>query len=121
MIKCYCKHKKIPGHENYIVSECGHVYSLKTTGVKIMSKTPDKDGYFKTKMNGINVKNHRIVASAFLGSIKNKVVMHLDNNPQNNHVSNLKIGTQLENVRQMIRDGRNAGGKNWKKSMSQKN
>lgn len=114
MFKCYCKHKKVPKNENYLVSECGHVYSLKTTGVKIMSKTPDKDGYLKTKMNGKNLKNHRLVASAFLGDILGKVVMHIDNNRQNNNVKNLKIGTQQENIAQMVFEGRHIGGENWR-------
>lgn len=37
------------------------------------------------------------------------VVMHLDNNPKNNRVSNLKWGTYKENTRQMMREGRNKG------------
>ena len=37
------------------------------------------------------------------------VVMHLDNNPLNNRVSNLKWGTYKENTQQMMREGRNKG------------
>lgn len=35
--------------------------------------------------------------------------MHLDNNPLNNLVSNLKWGTYKENTQQMMREGRNKG------------
>ena len=34
------------------------------------------------------------------------VVMHKDNDPLNNHVSNLKWGTQSENIQQAFNDGR---------------
>ena len=52
---------------------------------------------------------HRLVAETFLENDdpENKtVVMHLDNDTMNNHVSNLKWGTQSENLQQAVRDGR---------------
>lgn len=36
---------------------------------------------------------------------------HLDNNPLNNSFSNLKWGTQAENMQQMARDGRSTKGR----------
>lgn len=35
----------------------------------------------------------------------NDIVMHLDNNPENNHYKNLKWGTQSQNILQAYRDG----------------
>lgn len=47
-----------------------------------------------------NKKVHHLVAEAFLGPrpSKSSVVMHLDDNPLNNRVDNLKWGTQKENL-----------------------
>lgn len=54
---------------------------------------------------------HRLIASAFLWfdlntKMKDAVIMHLDNNPLNNRVENLKIWTQSENTRQCITENR---------------
>jgi HNH endonuclease len=45
---------------------------------------------------------HRLVAWAFLGldlADTKQIVMHLDNNPRNNRVTNLRIGTWSENMK----------------------
>lgn len=45
-----------------------------------------------------NVKIHRLVAEAYISNPNNlPIVMHLDDNPLNNTVSNLKWGTYKEN------------------------
>ena len=46
---------------------------------------------------------HRLVAYAWLKKPKpyQKVVMHSDDNPENNHYSNLKWGTQKQNMNDM--------------------
>ena len=54
---------------------------------------------------------HRLIASAFLWfdlntNMKEAVIMHLDNNPSNNNIENLKIWTQSENTRQCIKERR---------------
>lgn len=66
--------------------------------------------------NDINTKKSRIrrlnrlVAILYIPNPHNlPVVMHLDNNPLNNRVSNLKWGTYKENTQQMMREGRNKG------------
>lgn len=49
---------------------------------------------------------HRLVAMAFIPNPNNyPLIMHLDNNPSNNHVSNLQWGTHAENTQQAVRDG----------------
>ena len=49
---------------------------------------------------------HRAVAEAFIPNPNNyPVVMHLDDNPLNCNVSNLKWGTYLDNNRQAIDEG----------------
>lgn len=45
-----------------------------------------------------NIKIHRLVAEAYIPNPNNlPIVMHLDDNPLNNTVSNLKWGTHKEN------------------------
>lgn len=62
-----------------------------------------------------NMKNRsisRLVAKAYVPNPENKpYVLHLDNNPLNNPFSNLKWGTQAENMQQMARDGRSTKGR----------
>lgn len=55
----------------------------------------------------MNLFVHRLVAECFLPNPENKpFVLHNDNNPNNNHVSNLRWGTQSENIAQAYRDNR---------------
>lgn len=50
---------------------------------------------------------HRLVATVFLSNPLNlPIVKHLDNNPQNNHISNLEWATQSNNVQQAYDEGR---------------
>lgn len=56
-----------------------------------------------------NESVHRLVAETFIENPDpehNNVVMHKDNDYLNNHVSNLKWGTQSENIRQAFDEGR---------------
>lgn len=55
---------------------------------------------------------HQLVLEAFVGPrpSPNHVVMHLDDNGLNNHVSNLKWGTNQENSDDMVRKGRSMRG-----------
>lgn len=68
---------------------------------KIIKGTPNNVGRRQVMIHKKRYQFHRIVASTFLvndePSVK-KVVMHIDSNPKNNNVSNLKWGTQSENL-----------------------
>ena len=104
----------IPDYEGlYEVSNQGRVRACPKTDArgnqrksKILSPFSQVRGYQrielwhegKPKKFGV----HQLVAMAFLGhqpSGMKWVVDHKDNNPQNNHVSNLVVATQGENVR----------------------
>ena len=55
--------------------------------------------------------SHCLVAKAFIPNINNKpFVNHIDNNRQNNIVSNLEWVTQQENINYCIKQGRNTKG-----------
>jgi hypothetical protein len=50
---------------------------------------------------------HRLVAENYLSNPNNyPVVMHMDDDPSNNHVSNLQWGTQKMNSKDMVAKGR---------------
>lgn len=56
---------------------------------------------FTNRVRGINNKKvHQLVCESFHGPkpFENAVVMHIDDNPLNNHKDNLKWGTQKENL-----------------------
>lgn len=74
-------------------------------------KTFFHKGYERTKLRNNkvskNVKIHRLVAEAYIPNPNNlPVVMHLDDNPLNNSLENLKWGTQKDNVYDAINKGR---------------
>lgn len=58
------------------------------------------DGRFIAIVDGKTYKVHRLVAEAFHGPppFDGAVVMHLDENAANNRASNLRWGTQKENL-----------------------
>ena len=66
----------------------------------------DVDNYSKVSIGGQCYKIHNIIASVFMEydlAEKNRYVTHIDKNPRNNHVNNLKIETmgskrKLENL-----------------------
>ena len=49
---------------------------------------------------------HKLVCCHFLDNKNDyQVIMHLDNNKENNHISNLKFGTYQENIKSAYDDG----------------
>lgn len=99
--------KDIPGYEGvYVVSNTGQVKSLARTRLskkggicpvpeRILTQKTDKDGYKDVALTR-NARTHyfrvhRLVAMAFIPNPHNyPVINHKDENPANNHVSNLE-------------------------------
>lgn len=61
--------------------------------------TKDKDGYYKVCINLKRYYVHRLIAEAFIINSENKpVIDHIDRNPSNNDVANLRWVTVRENA-----------------------
>ena len=105
--------KEIPGYNgNYKINESGVV--INKNG-HVMRTAVSNSGYLRTALEipntnpvrRINKSIHRLVAETFIPNPDNlPVVLHKDNDPLNNQVSNLKWGTQSENIRQAFDEGR---------------
>lgn len=82
MAKYHLYIRAIPGYLGYYATVDGDI--LKKRGNSLFKLTPTKvhNGYYTVK------------------------IIHKDNNPENNRVGNLKWGTQSQNMKQMVNEGR---------------
>ena len=87
--------RQIPDYPNYLISEYGHVYSLKRKG-QYLNPSKNKQGYHHvTLYNEDGQKNfliHRLVAEVFLGNLTDEQheVDHRNGDITNNHFTNLR-------------------------------
>ncbi len=119
--------KTIPGYEGlYEVSSFGHVKSLEFYRSKRGSLKPSVDmfGYERVVLykqaEPKTFQVHRLVGVAFLGVKENDKIDHMDGNPGNNSLLNLRVATQAENTRnsRKHRDGSSQyKGVSWDKQM----
>ena len=93
----------IPGYEGkYLVSTYGRVISLKRNGIaRDILVVPHWGRYFRVSLRNkerIRYSLHRLVAMTFIPNPNNlPQVDHIDGNRYNNHVSNLRWVTAMEN------------------------
>lgn len=90
--------KTYPLHRGYKISTHGRVRG--PFGLVRTSFPSALYPVFGLKCNGKHITQsvHRAMALTFLKCPAGKVVRHLDGNPYNNLLSNLKVGTQKENI-----------------------
>jgi hypothetical protein len=89
--------KDIPGFEGYQASNLGRIKDLCTNKITIGTKT--NKGYLNKSIKGKMYQVHRLILFAFKGLPQdNKVCDHIDRNPLNNNIENLRWVTQQENT-----------------------
>jgi len=127
--------KLIPGYSDYDVSSLGNIRSKERTKVfkngrtmnfenkmKMLRKHP-VNGFFMTDLIDDNGKRktvypHKAVALAFISNPipkKQKIVMHIDGNVQNNALLNLKWSTHSESIRKGFELGKRDNSDLWMK------
>ena len=90
----------IKNYEKYSISNHGNIKNNKTNRILKPSTNPQGYKLINLCKNGKveNSRVHRLVAKAFLENPDNKQkVDHIDNNPANNNVKNLRWCSQKEN------------------------
>ena len=100
---------KVKGHDGYMVSNYGDVISYKNTSSSQLSDKPIllkqsvvtthcNKKYNRVIIQGKQYYVHRLVGMHFLENVDNKPqINHIDNNSQNNVVTNLEWVTNSEN------------------------
>jgi hypothetical protein len=109
---------EIKDHSDYSVSDRGRIKSFKWSKEKILKTPINKQGYPVVTLDGKLHKVHRLVAKAFLKSIKGKnEVNHIDGVKTNNNLKNLEYCTRGENLEHCYKVGlRSSKGELNKKS-----
>jgi len=111
--------KPVKGHDGYLISDKGEVYScwvnkgrhglVKENTFKKIGGSKSKSGHILFRFGRKEKAQylHRLVYENFVGDIpEGKVIRHLNDDPSDNRLSNLEIGTQKDNVQDAIRNGK---------------
>ena len=90
----------IDGYDNYQVSTFGRVKNSKYK--RIIKARLDTNEYYIVDLHKNNKRQtmrvHRLVSITFINNLSNKLcVDHIDRNPKNNNISNLRWATNSEN------------------------
>ena len=117
--KMWCN---IKGHDGYMVSNYGEVISYRKRNSKELYDVPKvlKQSTITThcgkKYNRVNINTkqyfiHRLVGIHFIDNPNNKPqINHIDNNSQNNVITNLEWATNSENqIHRFKQEGRYSG------------
>lgn len=99
----------IPGFDDYMINKKGDVYYKGGFGVRkkrpsgYISVTLAKNGYYIVHLNKKIYYVHRLLAETFIENPENKKeVDHIDGNPRNNNLDNLRWATHKENLNNSV-------------------
>lgn len=88
---------------NYYINNGGVIWNSKT---KKISQPSLRNGYERVNLLSSKLSVHRLVYEAFVGEIPDGCVIdHIDGNRSNNNISNLRLITQSENVKNAMKNG----------------
>lgn len=132
--------KPIPGYEGYEASSHGRIrsfwkslggkkrgWTLDNKPQKILTVSLQKWGYFRVCLSKEghfhHLKVHRLVLLAFIGPCPPGMqACHIDGNPANNHLDNLKWDTPKVNMADRDKHGTTSKGeKRWKSKLTAEN
>ena len=95
---------EVEGYENYMIYKDGRVWSKPkpSGGNKFLKPNPDGCGYLHVRLHKDGkrkmMKIHRLIALHYIPNPENKPeIDHIDNNRQNNDISNLRWVSHGEN------------------------
>ncbi len=99
--------REFPEYPVLLVSDVGRVVSLEDG---LLRQRADGDGYpyiYLPVPHRRGFKVHRLVCWTFHGPPPSSkpLALHWDDNPLNNHASNLRWGTYADNYADMVRNG----------------
>lgn len=103
----------IPGFEGYYAaSDWGRIWSIRRCRTLIQAQLPE--GYLRVTLcvekQRFQLDVHSVIARTFLGACPRGLrVLHGDNIRCHNIPSNLRYGTQAENIQQSVQDGTHVG------------
>ena len=119
--------KPIPNHPGYEVSDLGEVRSWRpkngrgglASEPRMLTILPFADSpYLRVSITGKTRRVHQLVLEAFVGPRPTgHLVMHLDDDPTNNALTNLRYGTQQDNLDDMVTKGRSCKGEAHPKAL----
>lgn len=106
--------QRIPTHPHYCVTREGRIWSDNRGGAWLHPHQ-NKLGYTTVPLFELGARSyhlvHRLVAQAFIPNPDNlPFACHKDDDPSNNCVENLFWGTQLDNMQDKVRKGRQSAG-----------
>jgi len=107
--------RQIPTYAGrYEASDQGRIRSTFNGRIRLLNPWVNKGrGYLYVSVHGASggrrvISVHRLVLMAFVGELPNGLVSrHLDGDPMNNRLSNLRYGTYSENEQDKVRHGGN--------------
>lgn len=103
--------KDIPGYINlYQASNYGEIKSLRFNKEIILKQKTDRSGHLRINLFKNNTRKeyqvHRLILETFIGRCPPGMeCRHLDGNPKNNKLDNLKWGTHSENIKDSVKHG----------------